>query len=71
MANKGVEGVVSLSGRPIERTTTRGGSARRVGWYAVPSVPPTERVRAEAGPGGSPKFWACGAAWAVPSRTGW
>lgn len=36
MANKGVEGVVPLSGRSIERPTTRSGRARRVGWYAGP-----------------------------------
>lgn len=68
MANKGAEGVVPLSGRPIERPTTKGGRARRVGWYRVP---PTESVRAEAGLAGSPNFWACGAGWAGPRRTGW
>lgn len=52
MANKGVEGAVPLSGRPIERPTTRGGRARRVGWYAVPSSTTYRVCELRRAPGG-------------------
>lgn len=34
--------VVPLSGRSIERPTSEGGRARRVGWHCACCVPPTE-----------------------------